>query len=173
MIMRSESLHFHAAIYRSSSFFLTTYGNFSFVIFWKASYSVKCSSDTTLLFFSSLLCFIISFIVLYNVDTNDDGDDGNNHDGLDKAMIFISPLFLLRILSVYFCCSFLLPFSSYLTWCFLLLSMWRFLLQSDRGDRVTRMASPLQREIPLYVACCRWFQRENCASFQHLRFGGG
>lgn len=104
--MRSESLHFRAAIYRSSSFFLTTYGNFSFVIFWKASYSVKCSSDTTLLFFSSLLCFIISFIVLNNVDTNDDGDDGNDHDGLDKAMIFI----LLFSCSVFYLCIFAVLF---------------------------------------------------------------
>ena len=52
--------------------------------------------------------------MLNNVDTNDDGDDGNDHDGLDKAMIFISPLFLLRILSVNFSCTFF-PFSSYLT----------------------------------------------------------
>lgn len=40
--------------------------------------------------------------MLNYLDTNDDGDDGNNHDGLDNAMIFISPPFLLRILSVYF-----------------------------------------------------------------------
>jgi len=39
--------------------------------------------------------------MLNNLDTNDNGDDGNNHDDLDKAMIFISPPFLLRI--IYLC----------------------------------------------------------------------
>ena len=66
--------------------------------------------------------------MLNNLDTNDDGDDGNNHDGLDNAMIFISPSFL----APYFICVFfpvpvLLFPPTYLDF-FLLLSMWRVLL---------------------------------------------
>lgn len=44
--------------------------------------------------------------MLNNVDTNDDGDDGNNHDGLDKAqsssLLFSCSVFYLCIFAVLF-----------------------------------------------------------------------